>query len=835
MKNNLHALLAFCLSTHLLMAQENAFLGWAKSVGGSDADTGGSIAVDNDGNVYTTGYFRNTADFDPGAGTFNLTATGLGAFISKLDADGNFVWAIELDGTQWERGFGIAVDNAGNVYSTGYFAGTVDFDPGPGTANLFASNSGCYILKLDTDGNFIWAKGTSGPEYEYGRAIAIDNSQNVYVTGEFSGTVDFDPGPGVATLTDANPNGDVFILKLDAAGDFVWAKNFVGASDDVARSIKVDVSGSVYTMGSFYNTVDFDPGTGVFNLISAGISDSFISKLDIDGNFVWAKQLGSTGNDEGQSLALDVSGNVYATGRFYETVDFDPGPGITNLTAQNADAFIVKLNTAGDFVWAKNISETGYGENLTIAVDTDGAVYTGGKFNGTVDFDPGVGIYNLAVVNGDCILKLDTDGNFVWAITYTGTSNELGMAITVDNNDNVHVTGQFFAADFDPSACVNELTSVATDVYILKLTQGPPIPEPTIVSFDPPQGSPGTTVTITGTNFSTTAIENVVQFNGITATVTASTSTTITTSVPAGASTGSISVSIGCNTSISADYIVTASGSPAITSFTPSSGPIGTTVIITGTNFDPTPSSNTVSFNGTMATVTSASATNLTVSVPVGATTGTISVSVGGNTATSITIFTVTTPTANQAPVIASSNTTTTIGAIASLDLTPLISDPDNNLDLSTLKIVSPPISGASAEIVSSTLTIDYSGISFAGTDRTTIEVCDLLASCAQQELTIEVEGDINVYTGVSPNSDLRNDIWFIQNIATLPDTRDNKVSIFNRWGDLIFETTNYDNSERVFTGVNKNGDEVPSGIYFYKIEFTSGRSQVSGYLNVKR
>lgn len=105
-------------------------------------------------------------------------------------------------------------------------------------------------------------------------------------------------------------------------------KSLVGTSDDVARSIKVDVSGDVYTMGSFNSTVDFDPGAGVFNLTSAGSSDSFISKLDTDGNFVWAKQLGSTGNDEGQALALDVSGNVYSTGRFYETVDFDPSRNI---------------------------------------------------------------------------------------------------------------------------------------------------------------------------------------------------------------------------------------------------------------------------------------------------------------------------------------------------------------------------------------------------------------------------------------------------------------------------------------------------------------------------
>ncbi|MCB0487534.1 MAG: gliding motility-associated C-terminal domain-containing protein [Cyclobacteriaceae bacterium] len=188
----------------------------------------------------------------------------------------------------------------------------------------------------------------------------------------------------------------------------------------------------------------------------------------------------------------------------------------------------------------------------------------------------------------------------------------------------------------------------------------------------------------------------------------------------------------------------------------------------------------------------------------------------------------------NQAPTITASSTTTTISGTATFNLLSLISDGDDNLDPSTLTIVTPPISNADAQINNGILTIDYSGLTFAGTDRITVGVCDLLGSCTEQDLTIEVDGDINVYNGISPNGDMQNELWIIQNIESLPDARENTVSLFNRWGDLVFEISNYDNTDNVFEGIGNNGELVPSGIYFYKITFASGRTTLNGYLNVK-
>jgi uncharacterized delta-60 repeat protein/gliding motility-associated-like protein len=188
----------------------------------------------------------------------------------------------------------------------------------------------------------------------------------------------------------------------------------------------------------------------------------------------------------------------------------------------------------------------------------------------------------------------------------------------------------------------------------------------------------------------------------------------------------------------------------------------------------------------------------------------------------------------NAAPVINPSPLTTQIGSSVSLNLLAIISDPDGNLDPTTLEIVIPPSSGAMASISSGMLWLDYSGIDFAGVDVLTIQVCDNLGSCTQQQISVEVVGDLVVYNAVSPNGDGLNDILFIQYIELLPGTQSNKVTIFNRWGDVLFDVANYDNVNRVFRGLNNNGNEIPSGTYFYKIEFPA-RREMTGYLSLRR
>ena len=377
---------------------------WAKAMGGGGNDEGHDLTVDSAGNVYTTGYFAGTADFDPGPGIFNLTGVFAEIFVSKLDSAGNFVWAKTMGCGMGDAGNGIAVDSAGNVYTTGWFDAAADFDPGPG-AFILTPFPGLidttFISKLDSGGNFVWAKSLGGATNftEGGMDITLDGASNVYTTGRFYDTVDFDPGPGVFTLTASSTGAmDVFVLKLNSAGSFVWAKSMGGAGNEYAWGIALDNAGNVYTTGSFEDTADFDPGSGIFNLTSMGDSDIFVSKLDSAGSFVWAKGLGNAGDDCGKGIALDRTGNVYTTGYFQGAVDFDSGPGTFNLNAGGTyDIFLLKLDNAGGFIWAKGLGGTVYdllhgGRN---AVDSASNVYTTGLFEGTADLDPGPGGFTL--------------------------------------------------------------------------------------------------------------------------------------------------------------------------------------------------------------------------------------------------------------------------------------------------------------------------------------------------------------------------------------------------------------------------------------------------------
>lgn len=463
---------------HDVSAQE---FSWAKRVGGQGNEGGYSIAVDGTGNVYTTGSFSDTADFDPGPGTFNLSPASIHTFdifVSKFDPEGNFVWAKQLGGFGADYSFAIAVDGAGNAYTTGQFYGVADFDPGPTTYNLgVGGHTGVFVSKLDTAGNFVWAKQLgAGASYCIGDSIAVDTAGNVYAAGTFSGTADFDPGPGAFSMT-ANATGAVtFVAKLDAGGGFVWAKQLGGGS---RSSVQVDSSGNVVTTGQLWAMGDFDPGDGTYELGPSGV---FISKLDGSGDFVSARQFGGD-QSVPNSVVVDGSGSVYTTGSFVGTRDFDPGPGIYNLTAAGADVFVLKLDGAGNFVWAKQIGGADADSAYGLTVDGAGNVYAAGVFEGIADFDPGPNTFNLQTQGSDSgfVVKLDTAGNFVWAGQMGGPNAPVAVnGIAVDGNGSVVTTGTFIkTVDFDPGPSTSfSLTATGNpngygDFFVTKFVQRP--------------------------------------------------------------------------------------------------------------------------------------------------------------------------------------------------------------------------------------------------------------------------------------------------------------------------------------------------------------------------
>lgn len=459
--------------TLILKAQQT--FEWADAFNGS----GLGLAVTSDalGNAYTLGNFSGTMDFDPGAGVNNITASGSqDLYFTKLNNNGNLVWTKTIGGTNSVGGTSIRLDASGNFYIVGTFNGTADFDPGVGVFNLTALSAGAmFILKLDANGNFIWAKMiTDNINAASASSIGSDAAGNVYITGNFNGLLNFNPAILPVIILSPNGQKDVFVLKLDASGNFVWAIKVGGPFDDSASSINIDFAGNVLVSGYFAATVDFNPGSGIYNLSSIGSYAGFILKLDAGGSFLFAKAItSSAGGTECRTLVSDAAGNIYATGYFAGTASFD-GIYILNSNGSN-DAYATKLDPSGNFLWAKNFGGPAIEIGRYLALDADNNICITGNFQGTCDFDPNAGTYSLTAVGSDdiYICKLDNLGNFLCAGGMGGVNLEMGLAVCVDVNNAILITGFYQSTtDFDPGTGVFNLTpTTVTEPFISKYKQ----------------------------------------------------------------------------------------------------------------------------------------------------------------------------------------------------------------------------------------------------------------------------------------------------------------------------------------------------------------------------
>jgi len=362
---------------------------WAHGFGGPTGDSQGtSIATDANGNVYVAGTHADTIDFDPGLDTVNIAP---GGFIAKYDSTGLFQWAVRTAYNSYST-LSIAV-NATGVYATGCFNGTFDFDPSPAVVNLTANWADIFLIKFDLNGNFVWVKQMGGADTDAPNSIAIDNFGNSYITGYFKDTIaDFDPGTGIANVT-ANGTWNIYIAKYDSNGNYLWAHGFGdGSVLNEGRCISVDPTG-VIVSGLFNDTTDFDPGAGTAILNSSLTNGSFIAKYDVLGNYQWVNPLGTV-----YSHVSDASGNgnVYVCGNFSSIFDFDPGIGVANLDATNGNMFIANYDAVGNYLFAKQIGGANSGVGtLSLYQDANRNLYLTGRFGGTVDFDPDIGIYPL--------------------------------------------------------------------------------------------------------------------------------------------------------------------------------------------------------------------------------------------------------------------------------------------------------------------------------------------------------------------------------------------------------------------------------------------------------
>ncbi|HNI54308.1 MAG TPA: hypothetical protein PK511_07285 [Chitinophagales bacterium] len=442
---------------------------------GNDSQQTTSIVADPDNYMVAAVNFWDDLDADPGVPVVNFNTAGtMDVAIIKLDPAGNYVWGKQLAGAGWNASSDIACDALGNIFIFGYYNGTMDMDPGPGTSNITsAGGDDIFVGKYDTNGNLLWAYsiGGTGTEQNYGFDVGPDNNTVLY--GYFQNTVDFNPGGGTFNLT-AAVGGSNFILKLNNNGTFNYA---VSMGSAYGNELKIDAANNIYCTGLFWSTVDFDPGVATYNLTAAGFTnDSYIQKLSPTGGFLWAGKFSSSLADQGTCIAIDNINNTVSVGGFFEgTIDADPGIGTANIASGGyVDAYVINLNAStGNYNWGKSFSGLGWQALHSMDVSSTGSVIVAGSFDQTADFNPGAGTFNMTSAGSTDIFKvaLNSDGSFSSAEQIGSNGQDQPICLAIDQEGAVLLTGFFEnIVDFDPGANVFNLNAAFTgwDGFIAK-------------------------------------------------------------------------------------------------------------------------------------------------------------------------------------------------------------------------------------------------------------------------------------------------------------------------------------------------------------------------------
>ncbi len=430
---------------------------WVQRAGGTSADIGNGIAVDNSGNVYVTGSFIGNANFGNVSANGNSTNN---AFISKRNSTGNFISVIQLYSYSELYSTSIAMDSANNVYIAGYF----NYNIVLGTTTYVSNNSNDIVLiKFNSLGNILWSKVAGGSGDDRPNKIAVDQNNNVYLTGYFNGTATF----GTSSITSSG-SSDIFVSKYDSSGNNQWVQRAGGTSADIGNGIAVDNIGNVYVTGSFIGNANF----GSLSLTNSNSStDGFLVKYSTLGVSSLAKKFGGTVDDKGNGIKVDLLGNVIVVGRIKGTATFDSLSINTGATTNHA-VVIAKYNSNFNITWVKN-SSTSTNALLDIndlALDNLNNIYSLGTLATSITFattsitSTGLGVF---------VIKYDTNGNLLWLKKGDGPGADYGKGIALDNSNNVYVTGYYTGTGATSSITFDTVSlplgsANSTDVFIAK-------------------------------------------------------------------------------------------------------------------------------------------------------------------------------------------------------------------------------------------------------------------------------------------------------------------------------------------------------------------------------
>lgn len=440
---------------------------------GESASLAHDVAVDSAGNRYVSGYFTGAVDFDPAnvhAGDVDIlmAAGARDAYLAKYAPDDSLLWVRQMGASISDpnaataKGYAaeVELDTSGNPYLAGTIEGTIYFG---GTSLSSVNGTDSFVAKLSAVGDFIWAKSWDNLSTDNVASLDVDAAGNALLLANGSGS----------TTT-------VNIRKYDANSSFLWSKSIVVNGPYIQGGIATDSNKSIYVTGSFTGTVDFNPGSGVNN-VSAGNSpySAFTLKLDSQGNFGWVSPF-LKGYSWNEDVEVDSAGNVIVGGLYRNTtswgsVDFNPGNGVTNLSNSAGGAFVAKLNKNGGLVWVDGLNvPTDSATVRRLALDSNGAIYATGSFQGQIDLNPGSGVATAVSAGGldIFVLKVNSSGTYQWSESFGGIGNDYAYGIAVDSANNVHLAGYFqYAVDFDAGAGDATLTTNASKGFLKRLRQ----------------------------------------------------------------------------------------------------------------------------------------------------------------------------------------------------------------------------------------------------------------------------------------------------------------------------------------------------------------------------
>jgi hypothetical protein len=460
------------------------------SAGDSDDDYAQSVYADNQGNIYVTGRFYNTLPL----GHITLTSQGSSdIFVTKLDSTGKVLWAVSGGGEDDDYGNDIAADNQGNVYVTGSFAGSSGSGTGTGgtlsapatfghiTTHSKDDSKDIFVAKLDKDGKWLWVATGGGDNSDEGNGLRPDNLGNVFVTGQFceyypsifdrSAVIPSSSNVTFGTINNVSSNGgcDIFVAKLDKDGNWLWAKNAGGSNDDAGYGLDIDAQLNVYITGYFEGTsADF----GTISIQAPNYNtEVFVAKLDKDGNWLWAKNAGSSAAEYAYGIGVNPSGDVAIAGRFM-------GPNAsfgshtithshTGTLGSNSDIFVAKLDKDGNWQWAHSFGSPSYNDyGYGAAVDTAGNVYLSAYFGQQMR----VGSNTLISKGGSdlFVAKFNSTGQLQWHKHWGGSENDYFYASFVDQIGQSYFVGNFSSPAIDVEGFV-KLSSGSNDILLVRL------------------------------------------------------------------------------------------------------------------------------------------------------------------------------------------------------------------------------------------------------------------------------------------------------------------------------------------------------------------------------